>query len=596
MKKQFNLFKGVRNDEDIKQIPFDFLWKATNFNYPNDGVLGIEKILMPERVNQLVAGAVDGLIEYRFLDSSNNLQTQFIGVAGGTIYKNILTTPVVIYSGISAGKVSFQIYKDKLFIANGIDPIWVYNGLNGTVYQMGAPEALPLAVVGNPNGVYRYQMSYVTAGGEEIIGTISNAVTVVNSQITLNLPIGYAGTTSRKLYRTEAGGTVYKELATVANNTDLTFVDNIADSSLGDPIPDVTIPAPRPQFLCSGGDRLFCAKMAAYPTQVGVTDTALEVIDMGNSTDIANYGADNTAVEGIGVDFDKIVVGTAKTIAFIDPASVSVQFTRANVGIKDGFSMANVPAFGEFPGGLMFVSTEDDVRLMSGLQALPVSTSLDNIRTQNLSQYIRGTFKPDVQSAVAMHGCYHNYRYHLSINNRKYVFDIRTQGWTTHDITSTPSKYNSSARVLYVINGNLLNGQADGWIEQEYVSVQYRGEDVRATLESTEMETSSDYKYVEKAKLWFHSSGASCNMQVITDGNSSYPLGGTFTLPAGDFDATDFDPADFFTASDGLDYKIVNIQRPCRWLRYSLTCDTGNISFQGFELHVQDLNDDSTTN
>ena len=47
--KNINLFKGLKNDEDQKQIPFDYFYKIKNFNYPNNGILGIEKILMPWR-------------------------------------------------------------------------------------------------------------------------------------------------------------------------------------------------------------------------------------------------------------------------------------------------------------------------------------------------------------------------------------------------------------------------------------------------------------------------------------------------------------------------------------------------------------------
>lgn len=47
------------------------------------------------------------------------------------------------------------------------------------------------------------------------------------------IAIGPSGVTSRKLYRTEAGLTVYKLVATIANNTATSYTDSTADGSLG---------------------------------------------------------------------------------------------------------------------------------------------------------------------------------------------------------------------------------------------------------------------------------------------------------------------------------------------------------------------------
>lgn len=94
-------------------------------------------------------------------------------------------------------------------------------------------------VAGNvDNGAHRYLVTYVTADGETQAGVASAAVTVadktVNGQVALTgIPLGGAAVTSRKLYRTLAGGTTYALLATIANNTATTYTDNIADSALG---------------------------------------------------------------------------------------------------------------------------------------------------------------------------------------------------------------------------------------------------------------------------------------------------------------------------------------------------------------------------
>lgn len=109
--------------------------------------------------------------------------------------------------------------------------------------QEPAPDAPAVALAGAgagnvDNGAHRYQVTFVTADGETQAGTASAAVTVadksVNGKVTVSsIPLGGAAVTSRKLYRTAAGGSVYYLLATIADNTTTTYTDNIADSSLG---------------------------------------------------------------------------------------------------------------------------------------------------------------------------------------------------------------------------------------------------------------------------------------------------------------------------------------------------------------------------
>lgn len=98
--------------------------------------------------------------------------------------------------------------------------------------------ASPAAAGNVENGAHRYLATFVTADGETEAGTVSSAVTVadktVNGKVQLSaIPLGGLGVTSRKLYRTAAGGSTYLLLATLADNTTTTYLDNIADASLG---------------------------------------------------------------------------------------------------------------------------------------------------------------------------------------------------------------------------------------------------------------------------------------------------------------------------------------------------------------------------
>jgi uncharacterized phiE125 gp8 family phage protein len=102
--------------------------------------------------------------------------------------------------------------------------------------------ASPAAPGNVDNGAHRYRVTFVTADGETEGGTISSAVTVsdktVNGQVSVTaIPVGGSAVTSRKLYRTTAGGSSYLLLATISDNTTTTYTDNIADSSLGAAVP-----------------------------------------------------------------------------------------------------------------------------------------------------------------------------------------------------------------------------------------------------------------------------------------------------------------------------------------------------------------------
>ena len=114
-------------------------------------------------------------------------------------------------------------------------------GLNFS--QVSAATALTptiQALAGNVDvGDHRYTVTYITALGETGVGTPSNTVTITagNQQVALsNIPVSSDyRVTSRKIYRTKAGGSIYMfyPLTTIANNTETTFNDNVADANLG---------------------------------------------------------------------------------------------------------------------------------------------------------------------------------------------------------------------------------------------------------------------------------------------------------------------------------------------------------------------------
>ena len=111
------------------------------------------------------------------------------------------------------------------------------------------PSACTAALAGTgagnlSNGDYTYKITFITATGESELGSVSNTVTVVDNgvdgQISLtNIPTGNAYVTNRNIYRTEAGGSTYKLVGSVEDNTTTIYTDNVADGSLGSEGPSI---------------------------------------------------------------------------------------------------------------------------------------------------------------------------------------------------------------------------------------------------------------------------------------------------------------------------------------------------------------------
>jgi len=143
-------------------------------------------------------------------------------------------------------------------------------------------------VAGNVNdGEHKIKVTYVTADGETPPSTASAGVTTadktINGKVLWTIPAASGNNsgrvTARKIYRnTVADGATYKLLATVSDNTTLTYLDNTADAGLG-----ATAPTDN-----SSGAVIASVKLAASGTSaigltnpVGVAGEAFLVVDSG---------------------------------------------------------------------------------------------------------------------------------------------------------------------------------------------------------------------------------------------------------------------------------------------------------------------------
>jgi len=140
----------------------------------------------------------------------------------------------------------------KLFFFNGADMPQVLSGDGVTTTDIGAggidapTSAVLVELAGDGAGnldtsvVYTYKCTYVNANGETSGNTVSANITPTggDGKVDLTIPVSlHVSASKRKVYRTEGGGSVYKLLTTIEDNTTTTYTDNIADGSLGATIP-----------------------------------------------------------------------------------------------------------------------------------------------------------------------------------------------------------------------------------------------------------------------------------------------------------------------------------------------------------------------
>ena len=581
--------KGWRNDRGRKFIGKDYLYDISNYNF--DSIIGCSRINFPNVVYNISGTAgIDGIYEFRYIGPLSTLIKENIVVVDGKVIKDFLGTSVIMHEGLTAGhKCTFAVLNDKLFISNGYDDVLVYDGTNA--YEMGAPLAKNLGAVGVLTGAYYYAITYEKDGVELVTGAVSNTVNPSSNSITVTCPIGPSGITKRDLYRTEAGGTQLKHLYNLNDNTTTTYVDNIADGSLGADIPSINSEAPKPKFITVIHERLVGVGVSRRPNYLYYSETEIESLFATiGVTDVSGQGNDNTGLTGMAEDYDLIVVFSEKRIYTVDLSgeTASVRQTTSNVGCLDGNSIAKVPPNLTFKGGLMFVSNEYDVRVFNGNLAVNLSTSFDNLATENFSAQLNPVAMRLNMENEELEGRFFDYKYHLIIDKDIYIFDIRIMGWSKYFIKT--ASYSPEYRKFGILGDKFYIGQKNtGIVEEMYQTELYRDEPVNAFFETAELLVGSNYKYWKDLVIYYGNTGnVQQNVVVTPDNNSNLSKTLSFALTADGFDSNYFSPAFFETATNTDDYKVGHINEYARWMRFRFECNS-KFNFRGFKMTVDGI-------
>jgi hypothetical protein len=233
---------GLNNKFDVNLIPDNESPNCLNVVFDDGAVstrLGIAT--MPSWATTNVGSySCDGL--FTRINSSGD--DALISVWGGRVYAGEGATSLAIQpaSFATGTRCTAAEYEGYLFIGqSGATPYKILDD-NATLTRHGIPVApssmtAATATTGTAlTGNYSYKVTWVNSALVE--GDVSTAVSLVlagqNAALAAipTAPASY-GVSSRKIYRTAAGGSTYLLLATISDNSTLTYEDNKADSSLG---------------------------------------------------------------------------------------------------------------------------------------------------------------------------------------------------------------------------------------------------------------------------------------------------------------------------------------------------------------------------
>lgn len=165
--------------------------------------------------------------------------------------------------------------------------IRIYSSIDGGTYYF--TEAIAATVGGYT--LWEDLNTDITSGAEP---PAANTASFSRYDLS-NIALGSASVTSRKIYRTTAGGSQLKLLATIADNTTTTYQDNIADGSLG-----ANVPTSDTSGLTQATGQVNAGATAIPVAGTGWASTTGGFAVIGNGQQVVRYtGKTATSITGI---------------------------------------------------------------------------------------------------------------------------------------------------------------------------------------------------------------------------------------------------------------------------------------------------------
>ena len=275
-------FKTISKKTEGQLLPPNYGSDAKNLRF--DDTLGTitKRLSRAKYASMSTLGALPVMSVFRYYKNSNNTKYQ---IAAYDTFLKVGNDSIGSFSNIATGltansRWSWITYKNLCYGFNGTDANQVYDGVHNC-QTMGvpipsAPSAADSGNGGNVTGAISYVVTYEIDGYQEgSSSAASSPITVTNKQVTVTIPTSAnPRVTSRNIYRTKSGGSVFYYLNNVANNTDVSYTDNTLDASLDiNNIAPIDYDGPGSYKLaCLHNSRIFLANNSTYQSRVAWSD------------------------------------------------------------------------------------------------------------------------------------------------------------------------------------------------------------------------------------------------------------------------------------------------------------------------------------
>lgn len=307
----------------------------------------------------------DGLYTRRVDTGAETMVAFWNGTAyalGTTTFVTIPSAQSVFTAGVRVGSTQQE---NHIFFGNGHVIPYKYNGTDWTrhgTYPPPTTSTIATAPTGTGlTGSYSYKFTFVNSQTvESDVGPVTNTMTAANENFRItSIPVAPQsfGVNQRRIYRTAAGGTTYKRVATINNNTTTTYDDGLVDGSLGADAPtDQGVP-PKYHSIIYHAGRVFAL---SYEDPNYLFYSEIDNPYVFKATNFKKLGdATSDLAKGLAVYDNSILVFAEKSI-FMEYMPSTNPAEWEEIRSKSPYGSKSPHALLEYDNKILFVAIQSD--------------------------------------------------------------------------------------------------------------------------------------------------------------------------------------------------------------------------------------------
>lgn len=229
-------FGGFNDTDDQMGIPPNILVDILNFEFDKNGLKTRPGYSVYNTSGLPTSNPNVGLYAFKKSDGNKYL----LSVVNTDLYvEGAVGVFSSVYSSLTADyAMDFATIANLAVGGNGTDEPIKYDGTTCLTLKCAAPTvaaSTATGAAGNLTGDYQYKVTFVTDSGAETNPSPSSTVVSPSAdQVSIsNIQTGTGEVSSRRIYRTTNGGSVFYLLDTINDNTTTTYTDDIVDADLG---------------------------------------------------------------------------------------------------------------------------------------------------------------------------------------------------------------------------------------------------------------------------------------------------------------------------------------------------------------------------